>query len=292
MLFQKISIIGVGLLGGSLGLAVRERQLAGRVEGWVRRKESVTECNETDVADRVTTDLKAVVAGADLIVLCIPVEHMRATLEPALRSLKPDAIVTDVGSVKSVVVRDLEPMIAKAGGHFIGSHPMAGGERGGIAWARSDLFAHAVCAVTPTETASAAAVEKLTEFWESMGMRVLRLTAELHDELVARSSHLPHLLAAALAGYVLDPKFPTQQRNLCAGGFRDSTRIASGPVEMWKGIISANRTNLAKDIAALEVRLSELRSALERNELAAVERVLREAHDRRESWLLGANGKE
>ena len=292
MLFQKVSIIGVGLLGGSLGLAVRERQLAARVEGWVRRKESVAECSEREVADRVTTDLKAVVTDADLIVLCTPVEHMRAILEPVLGWLKPGAIVTDVGSVKSVVVRELEPVIARAGCHFIGSHPMAGGERVGVAWARSDLFARAVCAVTPGEAILGEAVEKLTEFWESLGMRALKLSPELHDEFVARSSHLPHLLAAVLAGYVLDPKFPAAQRELCAGGFRDSTRIASGPVEMWQGIIAANRENLAKALAALDARLADLRGALETNDLAAIAGILREAHDRRENWLVGTNGKE
>ncbi len=292
MLFQKVSIVGVGLLGGSLGLAVRERQLAGRVEGWVRRRESVAECHEREVADLVTTDLKAVLTNADLIVLCTPVEHMRENLEPVLGVLKPGAIVTDVGSVKSVVVRELEALVARAGGCFIGSHPMAGGERVGVAWSRSDLFARAVCAVTPTEATPVVAVEKLTEFWESIGMRVLNLAPERHDEFVARTSHLPHLLATVLAGYVLDPGFPSEQRELCAGGFRDTTRVASGPVEMWQGIISANHVNLAKDLAALESRFSELRGALERNDLAVIERVLREAHERREAWLVGANGKE
>lgn len=292
MLFQKLSIIGVGLLGGSLGLAVRDRQLAARVEGWVRRRESISECHERNVADLVTTDLKAVVSEAGLLVLCTPVEHMRALLEPVLKFIKPGAIVTDVGSVKSVVVQELETIVAQAGGCFVGSHPMAGGERVGVAWARGDLFAHAVCALTPTAATPAMALERITEFWEEIGMRVLTLAPELHDELVARASHLPHLLACVLAAYVLDPQFPAAQRDLCAGGFRDTTRIASGPVAMWEGIIGANRLNLAKDLAAVEQRLRELRQALERNDRPAIAAALRSAHDRREQWLVGANGKE
>lgn len=287
MLFHKLSIIGVGLLGGSLGLAVRERQLVGRVEGWVRRRESVAEGNERDVADLVTTDLAAVVKDADLIVLCIPVEHMRATLEPVVRSLKPGAIVTDVGSVKASVVRELEPLVAGAGARFVGSHPMAGGERVGVNWSRADLFSLAVCALTPTGESDPAAVAQLAEFWEAIGMRVLQLSPGLHDEFVARSSHLPHLLASVLAAYVLDPKFPGEQRDLCAGGFRDTTRIASGPVPMWRGILSANRENLVKDIDALTQRLAELRTALARNDADQIEAILKEAHDWREHWLAG-----
>ncbi len=287
MFFQKVSIIGVGLLGGSLGLAMRERQLAGRVEGWVRRRESVAECNERGVADLVSTDLADVIQDADLIIVCTPVEHMRATLEPAFGALKPGAIVTDVGSVKLPVVRELAALVSAAGARFVGSHPMAGGERVGVNWSRADLFSLGVCALTPTADSDPAAVAQLVEFWEGVGMRVLKVSPEQHDEFVARSSHLPHLLASVLAAYVLDPQFPGEQRDLCAGGFRDTTRIASGPVPMWRGILSANRENLVKDIDALTGRLQELRDALARNDADRIEAILKEAHDRREHWISG-----
>jgi len=287
VLLQKVSIIGVGLLGGSLGLAVRERQLAGRVEGWVRRRESVAEANERDVADLVSTDLADVIQDADLIIVCTPVEHMRATLEPVLGSLKAGAIVTDVGSVKVPVVRDLESLVSAAGARFVGSHPMAGGERVGVNWSRADLFSLGVCALTPTADSDPAAVAQLVEFWEAIGMRVLKVSPEQHDEFVARSSHLPHLLASVLAGYVLDPQFPGEQRDLCAGGFRDTTRIASGPVPMWRGILAANRENLVRDIDAISRRLEELRAALASNDTDQIEAILKEAHDRREHWISG-----
>lgn len=287
MPFQKVAILGVGLLGGSIGLAVRERGLAARVEGWVRRKESVAESSECDVADLVTTDRAAVIKGADLIILCTPVEHMLATLQPVLDQLRPGAIVTDVGSVKRCVVDALEVPVAAAGGRFIGSHPMAGGERVGVNCARADLFSAAVCALTPSTATDEDALTQLSEFWQGLGMRLLKLSPAMHDELVARSSHLPHLLASVLAGYVLDPKFPGEQRDLCAGGFRDTTRVASGPVPMWRGILSANRENLVKDIDALTSRLEELRTALARNDAEAIESILKDAHDRREHWLAG-----
>lgn len=287
MPFQKVAILGVGLLGGSIGLAARERGLAARVEGWVRRKESVAEGSECGVADLVTTDCAAVVKGADLIIHCTPVEHMLATLQPVLPLLQPGAIVTDVGSVKRCVVEVLEAPVAGAGGRFVGSHPMAGGERVGVNWARADLFSAAVCALTPTAATDPGALAQVGEFWQGLGMRLLHLPPAQHDELVARSSHLPHLLASVLAGYVLDPRFPGEQRDLCAGGFRDTTRVASGPVPMWRGILAANRDNLVKDIDAFTARLRELRVALDRNDGEHIAEILREAHDRREHWLSG-----
>lgn len=287
MPFQKISIVGIGLLGGSLGLAVRERQLANRVEGWVRRADAVRACNERDVADLVTTDLKTVVEHADLIILCTPVENMRPVLEPVISSLKPGAIVTDVGSVKRIVVAELESLVAGAGGRFVGSHPMAGGERVGVNWSRPDLFSLAVCAITQTPFTDPEALAQVTEFWQAVGMRILKVSPEQHDEFVARSSHLPHLLATVLAGYTLDPRFPGEQRDLCAGGFRDTTRIASGPVAMWRGILAANRDHLVRDLDAVAQRIAEVRDALDRDDEARLEALLQAAHDRREHWLSG-----
>ncbi|HAV65483.1 MAG TPA: prephenate dehydrogenase/arogenate dehydrogenase family protein, partial [Verrucomicrobiales bacterium] len=258
-----------------------------RVEGFARRGETADAADRLGVADRVSTELESVVADAELVILCTPVEHMRTVLEPVLGALRRGAIVTDVGSVKLQVVRELEPMVSGAGLHFIGSHPMAGGERIGVNRARADLFDHAVCAITPTPQSNDPAIERVAGFWEGLGMRLLRLTPELHDELVSRASHLPHLVASALAGYVLDPEFPGEQRDLCAGGFRDATRIASGPVAMWRGILSANRENLVRDIDGLTARLNDLRAALADNDPQTIEELLKQAHDRREHWLSG-----
>src|SRR5262249_29907036 len=159
---------------------------------------------------------------------------------------KRGAIVTDVGSVKAGVVRELEPLITKAGAHFIGSHPMAGGEKAGVLAAREDLFQNAVCVVTPTRKTNKAALKKVTQFWQTVGGRVLTLPPEQHDLLVSRSSHLPHIAAAALARQILNPTQPKQQSLLCATGFRDTTRIASGSPEMWRDIALANRKNLSR----------------------------------------------
>ncbi len=285
MLFEKISIIGVGLLGGSLGLAIRERKLAARVEGFVRRKEAIAECETLGVVDRASNDLASVLADADLIILCTPVEHMKSLLEPVVSSIKPGAILTDVGSVKANVVSELGPIVQSVGARFIGSHPMAGGEKMGAAESRADLFQHAVCALTPTGSSDIAALNRVTHFWSALGMSVIQLAPQLHDQLVCRASHLPHLVASVLADYVLDPKFPEEQRQLCASGFRDTTRVASGPVEMWRGILSENRENLTADIDAMIGKLAALKNALSANDSDAIEMLLKSGHDRRDAWL-------
>ena len=284
MQFEKITLVGVGLLGGSLGLAVRQRRLAGRVEGYVRRAASVIECEKIGVVDRATDDLAAAVKDADLVVLCTPLAQMRRLTEQFLPSLKRGAIVTDVGSVKASVVAELESLVASAGAHFVGGHPMAGAEKVGSSAARADLFEDAVCVITPTAKSSSEAVRRVEEFWKSLGARPLRLAPEAHDDLVARSSHLPHVVAAELANYILSPVHPKEQAQLCAGGFRDSTRIASGSPEMWRDIALANRVNLDRVLGVFIEDLQEFQHALEHGDAKAVEEYFVKAKQRRDAW--------
>ncbi len=284
MQFEKITLVGVGLLGGSLGLAVRQRRLANRVEGYVRRADSVAECEKLGVVDAATGDLAAAVSGADLVILCTPLGQMRGLAERFLPVLKRGAIVTDIGSVKASVVAELEPIIASGGGHFVGSHPMAGAEKMGTAAARADLFEHAACVVTPTAKSSAEAVRRVEAFWKALGGLPLRLTPEVHDDLVARSSHLPHVVAAELANYILSPVHPKEQAQLCAGGFRDSTRIASGSPEMWRDIALANRVNLARVLGVFIEDLQEFQHVLENGDAKAVEEFFVKAKERRDGW--------
>ena len=284
MHWHKIALIGVGLLGGSLGLAVRQRRLAGRVEGYVRRAASVAECEKLGVVTRATTDLAQAVDAADLVILCTPLAQMRELAERMIGSLKRGALVTDVGSVKGPVVHELEPIFAAAGCDFVGSHPMAGAEKTGAAAAREDLFAKAVCAITPTPTSNPEAVRKLEEFWSAVGAMPLRISADLHDNLVSRSSHLPHVVAAELSNYVLSPVHPKEQAMLCATGFRDTTRIASGSPEMWRDISLANRHNLVRVLGVFIEDLQEFRLALENADVKAIDEFFEQAKHRRDQW--------
>src|SRR5678815_1177646 len=182
MHWQKIALIGVGLLGGSLGLAVKQRRLAGRVHGYVRRPASVTECETLGVVDKATTELSGAVEGADLVIFCTPLAQMRELAQRMVASLRPGALVTDVGSVKAPIVQELEPIFAASGAEFIGSHPMAGAEKTGAAAARADLFVKAVCAITPTPNSRTEAVQRVEDFWQSVGALPLRISPELHDD--------------------------------------------------------------------------------------------------------------
>jgi prephenate dehydrogenase len=292
MHWQKITLVGVGLLGGSLGLAVKQRRLADRVEGYVRRTASIAECDKLGVVDHATRDLARAVGGADLVILCTPLSQMRELGLKMLPSLKPGAIVTDVGSVKGSVVEDLESLIAGADAHFVGSHPMAGGEKTGVAAAKADLFERAVCLVTPTPNSNKAAVEKVEEFWKALGGRVLKLAPSVHDDLVSRASHLPHVVAAELANYILSPAHPPEQATVCANGFRDTTRVASGSPEMWRDIAMANQKNLGRVLGVFIEDLQEFRLALENGDVKAVEEFFEKAKQRRDDWCGSGNSQE
>ena len=249
MQFRKITIVGVGLLGGSLGLAIKRRRLAKSVAGFVRRASSVAECEKGGAVDLATRDLREAVSGAELIILCTPLLQMRALVRRMVPMLKAGAILTDVGSVKGSVVRELEPAVHKAGAYFVGSHPMAGSEKTGVSAARADLFVDAVCVVTPTKRTEPAALRKIERFWKAVGGRLLR-----------------------------------HQAALCANGFRDTTRIAAGSPEMWRDIALTNRRNLARALAAFIGDLEKFRRALNKADAKAIAGILERAKQRRDSW--------
>jgi prephenate dehydrogenase len=284
MRWRKVTLIGVGLLGGSLGLALRKRGLAGEVWGFVRREASIPECLQAGAVDRATVQLEQAVEGADLIVLCTPLFQMTELALAMGAHVQANALITDVGSVKGALVAELEPIFTAGGAAFVGSHPMAGSEKTGVSAARADLFLNAACAVTPTANSPAAKVAETEELWRSVGARVLRISPEAHDELVSRSSHLPHVLAAQLAAFVLDPELGTEQSKLCANGFRDSTRIASGSPEMWRDIVLMNRARLLEALDQFSGRLDRFRAVLEKNDAAAIEDFFRKAKTLRDEW--------
>lgn len=289
MLFRKIALVGVGLLGGSLALAIRERKLAQAVRGYVRRPASLNECEQAGLPDFATLDLAEAVHDADFIILCTPLAQMRELAEQMAPALKQGAIVTDVGSVKGSVVSELEPVVNRAGAQFVGAHPMAGGEKMGVQAARTDLFQNAVCVLTPTAQTNAAALKASEDFWRALDTRLLRMSPQLHDELVARCSHLPHAVAAELANYVLDPIHPKEQPQLCANGFRDTTRIASGSPEMWRDIALANREQLARALGAFIADLQKFQQAVAAGDGPAIEQFFARAKRRRDTWSVTAS---
>jgi prephenate dehydrogenase len=289
VLWQKVTIVGVGLMGGSLGLAIKRARLAARVEGCVRRAASVEECQRLGAVDRATLELASAVAGAELVVLCTPLGQMRDLTQRMLPALTPGVVVTDVGSVKGTVVRELTPLVAGAGGHFVGSHPMAGSEKTGVCHAQADLFEQAICVLTPTKATPRQALLTVEALWRGVGASIRTLSPEAHDQLVSRASHLPQILAAGLANYVLDPAHPRIQASLCAGGFRDTTRIASGSPQMWRDIALANRQHLGAALGELVAGLEKFRRALENADADAITEFLANAKQRRDAWCARGN---
>ena len=264
-------------------MALRKRGLASEVHGYVRREMSIAECLQAGAVDKGTTELAAAVEDADLVVFCTPIAQMEDLARSAAVKLHKGALVTDVGSVKGQLVRQLEPIFSESGVFFVGSHPMAGSEKTGVSAARADLFLNAACVVTPTDASPEEKIGETEFLWKEVGGRVMRMSPELHDELVARSSHLPHLLAANLAAYVLGDGNP-EQAKLCANGFRDSTRIASGSPEMWRDIVVMNRANLKAAVEQFGSKLSEFQSLLEEGNPATVEQFFQRAKDLRDGW--------
>ena len=289
--WQKISIIGLGLLGGSIALAIREKKLAARVVGFARRPETIKECERLRLVDLATLNLRQAVEEADLIILCTPVSQMKELSTQMLPLIKPGCTVTDVGSVKVQVVADLESLFAGGDACFVGSHPMAGAEKTGCGAARADLFQGTVCALTPTRKSGAKTVRRIEQFWEALGCKVQRMKPEIHDDLVSRSSHLPHVVAAELANYVLSPAHPPEQALMCSSGFRDTTRVASGSPEMWRDIALANRKNLARVIGVFVEDLKEFQLALEREDQKSIIEFFENAKQRRDRWVKTGSGE-
>ncbi len=288
MQFEQITLVGVGLLGGSLGLAVKKRGLAGRVVGLVRRPESVTECVELGVVDEATLDAEAAIKDADLIVHCAPISQMRALTETFLQHMKPGAIVTDVGSVKECVVNDLEQLIADADGHFVGSHPMAGGEQTGVAHSREDLFEGATVVITQTANINPESATKMDAFWSELRAAVVKMSPAEHDRVVAMCSHMPHVAAAAVVAVVLsDAGELSSIQQVCGSGFRDTTRIASGDPVMWRDIVLENRGNVSSAIGELIAKLQGIKSLLDDGDLDpdVIEAMLADAKRSRDAWL-------
>lgn len=278
--FQKITLVGVGMLGGSVGLAAKKRGVAGCITGFVRRAESIEECLAVGAVDQATQDVAEAVTGASLVVLCTPVAGMGDIAAQIKPHLSPKAVVTDVGSVKASVVAEVEPVLPR----FIGSHPMCGSEKTGVASACADLFNDAVCAVTPTAQSASDALEKVNQFWEVLGSRVIALSAKQHDAIVARTSHLPHVLASALVKTIL-----TKPREGEAGflgtGFRDTTRLASGSPEMWRDIALTNASAVTDAIDDLQNELVELKKLLDAKDKVALESFFTEGKLKRDEWL-------
>jgi cyclohexadieny/prephenate dehydrogenase len=260
-IFSKVALLGVGLIGSSMAHATRRAGVAGHIAGYSKRPETLERARAVGFADSLHSDLATCVKDADLVVLATPVGSFGSLAEEAAPHLKQGAIVSDVGSVKSAVIRDVGPFIPD-GVHFIPAHPIAGTEQSGPEAGFPELFDGRWCILTPPPGTSADAVARLKSYWQALGSNVEVMDAHRHDLVLAITSHVPHLIAYNIVGTADDLETVTENEviKFSAGGFRDFTRIAASDPTMWRDVFLNNRE------AVLEVlgRFSEDLSALQR----------------------------
>lgn len=272
-LFERIAVIGLGLLGGSVAAAVQRRGVATKVAGASRSSDARNFALRRQWVDEVGSAAGAA-TGADLVVLATPVFAMADVLRELAPALRSAAIVTDVGSVKAQLAETL-PGLLPTGVYYVGSHPMAGSHERGIEYARADLFEDSPCIVT--ESGQPEAQQRVCAFWRALGARVVMRDPAAHDEQVAWTSHTPHVLAFGFAAALA--RAPEGAGDLTGGGFRDFTRIAESNPELWGDILTANRKALGAPLAAVGEALRELGQAIEANDPESVERWISGARD-------------
>lgn len=258
-MFQSITIVAPGLLGASLAIAAQEKGLVRNIAIWARRQEVVGSLQGKSWCAHATTDLSEACRGADLIVLCAPVNSIIKLSKQIADFAENNPIITDVGSVKSDIVHQCEAALAGKA-RFIGSHPMAGSEKTGMENACGDLFEDRSCFVTPSPNSEPDALKQTIAFWKAVGSTVIEETPEKHDEIVAQVSHLPHLIASSLAAF-LAPRCPAAA-DYCGNGLRDTTRVASGSPDLWREIIGQNRQEVLRAIRDYQDHLQSLSSAI------------------------------
>jgi len=283
--FKQVAIIGVGLIGGSLGMILRRKGLADQVVGIGRRVENLKTAVELGAIDRYVADPKAGVRGADLVILATPVDTYDRHLKDWASCLSPGAIVSDVGSVKGLLVEQSEASMP-AGVHFVGAHPIAGKEKTGVAAGTDQLFQGARCIVTPTPKTSVQALERVRALWQETGSIVLTMDPHLHDQILGAVSHLPHVAAFALITALANLRDrEITSLDLAAhsgGGLRDTTRIAASSPEMWRDIFLWNRENVVHFIDAYQESLQEFRRLVHAGDGAGIEKALERAKSERE----------
>ena len=283
---NTVAIVGVGLIGGSIGMALRERELARRVVGIGRRQESLRTARRVGAVNNTTVDLAKGVAEADLVIVCTPVGRVVDDIRRAAENCPPDTLITDTGSTKSTIVEafnsdDDHPSVDKTlprGCRYLGSHPLAGGEKIGPAHASADLFEGRVTVVTPTKSTRAEDFDLLESFWTALGSMVVKMTAAEHDRALSITSHMPHAVAAVLACSV-----PEEFFRLIGTGFLDTTRIAAGGTENWKHIFALNRDNILAALSHFGRNLASLETAIRNGDQAMIERILTLAKNNRDA---------
>ncbi len=265
---STLTIVGVGLIGGSIAAAVKARGLAARVIGVGRNPAKLAGAVERGWLDEVTSDVAAAARQSDLIVFCTPVDRVVAGVREAAPACRCNTLITDAGSTKVEICEALETGLPP-GVEFIGSHPLAGSEKNGYEHSHPHLFANRVCVLTPQARTSASGMQRLRSFWSGLEARLVEMSPRAHDRAVAEISHFPHIVASALAA-TLAP----EHQALAARGFRDTTRIAAGDADLWTSILMCNAEEISHSLEKFDAILQAYRVALQHRDAAALKKLL------------------
>jgi prephenate dehydrogenase len=275
-----VALIGLGLMGGSLGLACKQRQVAGSVSGYARREETRKRALELGAVDEVYDAPEAAVADADLVVFCTPILSIQKIAEQCAPNFRPGVVVTDVGSTKAQLTSGMSTLTPK----FVGSHPIAGSHQTGLEKASGDLFEGRVVVITPMPDSNPESVSLVSGLWTRIGSRVVTMTPDRHDELVARTSHLPHLVAAMLVEHVATSDLDGSQ-DLCGSGFSDTTRIAEGSPDVWHDIVASNASCILSELDRFQKTIDSVRDMVKAGDYTNIRKFLEKSRIQRRTLL-------
>jgi prephenate dehydrogenase len=271
-IFNKVAIVGTGLIGGSMGLAIKKNKLAGSIVGFSRHESSIIKAKRLGAIDNGSTSL-AVIKGADLVILATPVGSIMDLASTISKIINKNCTVIDVGSTKEKIVLKLSKIFP----NYVGTHPLAGSEKRGVAFANPDLFNDSLCLLTPDKKTNKSSLLKVKKLWQGLGAKTLKVTAPEHDRIMASVSHLPHAAAFALMNSV-----PGVFLKFSASGLKDTTRISASEPELWADIFLSNDRNILDALELLENNLGRIKSALKNKNKNALLKLLRKAKRIRE----------
>ncbi len=277
--FGKVAIIGVGLLGASLGMAIRKKKLANEIVGIGRNISTLEKALQKGAVDTISTDVISSIKDADFIILCTPVQSAIQTLHSIAGHIKVDTtMITDVCSTKVEICKSADTFW-RENSPFIGSHPLAGSEKYGPEHARADFYENAICLVEKGDNTRIGVRQTVWDFWTLMGMKVIEVSAEEHDYFMAYTSHLPHVIASALAQVTGETDAKSY---FIGGGFRDTTRIAESRPEIWKDIILTNQKNILLGVEEIQKKLEDFKMALQKSDVSKIMDFFKQGNESRQ----------
>lgn len=277
--FKQITILGVGLIGASLAHSCRQHKLADKIVGFGRNAANLKKAQEKNIIDSGSTDLKTAVTGSDLIVICTPVGVLVKRVREMIPFLQDGCIITDAGSVKGPLVEEIDALVPDTV-HYVGAHPIAGGEQSGLEAANADLLTGAKCIITPSANTQAEALQRVTAFWTEVGMETISMDAHEHDTVFGALSHLPHVVAYALMNTVANVKTESHGDilSMSGGGLKDITRIASSDPVMWRDICLKNKLPIVTLINQFQNELENIKTLIEQDQAKALQETFANAN--------------